>query len=165
MTHPTFRPLFVADAAGGYAEATHDDILAIARVVADLRYADGPKFMMPERVRAYLALKLRGRANEVFVGLFLDTQNRLIEYIELFEGTINAAHIYPREIVRQALRLNAAGIVIAHNHPSGEPNPSAADDRVTRNLKDTLKMIDVVLLDHFIVGRDEIVSYSETGRL
>ncbi|EJE6498318.1 DNA repair protein RadC [Salmonella enterica] len=165
MTHSTYRPLFVADSAGGYVEATHDEILSIAGIVADLRYANGPTFTDPKLVRAYLSLKLRGRPNEVFMGLFLNTQNRLIEARELFQGTINAAAVYPREIARQALQLNAAGIIIAHNHPSGVPKPSLADDRVTQGLKEALQLIDVVLLDHFVIGRDEIVSYAETGRL
>lgn len=165
MTHSTFQPLFVADAAGGYMLASHAEILLAARAVADLEYASGPQFSRPDRVRDYLAAKLRGRPNEVFVGMFLNTQNQLIEYVELFEGTVNAAVVYPREIVRQALRLNAAGIIIAHNHPSGRPVPSAADDLITSKLKEALKLIDVVVLDHFVVGRDEIVSYAETGRL
>ncbi|RUT80791.1 DNA repair protein RadC [Mesorhizobium sp. M7A.T.Ca.US.000.02.2.1] len=165
MTHSTYRPLFVADSAGGYVEATHDEILSIASVVADLQYANGPTFTDPKLVRGYLSLKLRGRPNEVFMGLFLNSQNRLIEARELFQGTINAAAVYPREIARQALQLNAAGIIIAHNHPSGVPTPSHADERVTMDLKATLRLIDVVLLDHFVVGRTETVSFAESGLL
>uniref|UniRef100_A0A8R1IIM7 MPN domain-containing protein n=1 Tax=Caenorhabditis japonica TaxID=281687 RepID=A0A8R1IIM7_CAEJA len=165
MTHSTYRPLFIADSAGGYVEATHDQILSIASVVADLQYANGPTFTDPKLVRGYLSLKLRGRPNEVFMGLFLNSQNRLIEARELFQGTINAAAVYPREIARQALQLNAAGIIIAHNHPSGVPTPSQADNRVTKDLKEVLKFIDVVLLDHFVVGRHEIVSFAESGLL
>ncbi|MBS7545539.1 RadC family protein [Ancylobacter oerskovii] len=163
MIHSTFRPLFVADSAGGYAQATHEEILSAASFVADLQYANGPSFTDPKIVRGYLAMKLRGRPNEVFMGLFLNSQNRLIEARELFQGTINTAAVYPREIARQALLLNAAGIIVAHNHPSGVPTPSHADERVTVDLKAALRLIDVVLLDHFVVGRTETVSFAEIG--
>ena len=115
-------------------------------------------------VKKYLKSRLQHYPFEVFACLFLDNKHRVIEYEELFRGTIDAASVHPREIVRQVLHHNAAAIVLAHNHPSGVAEPSQADNAITQKIKDALEMIDVRVLDHFIIG-DNVVSFAERGLL
>ena len=107
--------------------------------------------------------KLAGLEREVFAAVFLDTRHRLIEYVELFQGTIDGAEVHPREVVRQALRCNAAAVIVAHNHPSGTTDPSAADRAVTTRLKQALALVDVRLLDHIVVGAVEPRSMAAAG--
>ena len=107
--------------------------------------------------------KLGGLEREVFAAVFLDTRHRLIEYSELFQGTIDGAEVHPREVVRQALRCNAAAVIVAHNHPSGTVEPSAADRAVTTRLKQALALVDVRLLDHIVVGGTEAASMAARG--
>ena len=118
----------------------------------------------PDAVRFYLTSKLRDYRFEVFSCLFLDTRHRVIEYEELFKGTIDGASVHPREVVRRALYHNAAAVIFAHNHPSGVAEPSQADERITGKLKDALNLIDVRVLDHFVIG-DQVVSFAERGLL
>lgn len=113
-------------------------------------------------VKNYLQARLKNYPYEVFACLFLDNKHRLIEYEELFRGTIDGASVHPREIIRRALHHNAAAVVMAHNHPSGVAEPSQSDQRITDKLNTALQLIDVRLLDHFIIG-DEIVSFAERG--
>ncbi|MEO9274345.1 DNA repair protein RadC [Marinomonas sp. 5E14-1] len=120
-------------------------------------------FTDAEHVRSYLSSQLRHSQREVFAVLFLDTQHRLIRYQELFFGTIDAAAVYPREVVKAALQNNAAAVILAHNHPSGVAEPSHADISITAKIKDALMLIDVRLLDHFIVGDATPVSLAERG--
>jgi DNA repair protein RadC len=118
----------------------------------------------PGAARDWLKLKLGGLTYEVFGALWLDAQNRLIGWDELFRGTLTQTSVYPREVVKQALTRNAAAVILAHNHPSGLTEPSAADEILTRNLKEALALIDVRLLDHFIVaGRATPMSFAERG--
>jgi DNA repair protein RadC len=120
----------------------------------------------PDRVRTYLCLSLAHATQEIFAALFLDAQNRLIAYRELFRGTLTQTSVYPREVVREALRLNAAGIILAHNHPSGAAEPSRADELLTRTLRDSLALVDVRVLDHIIVaGPARAISFAERGLL
>jgi DNA repair protein RadC len=119
----------------------------------------------PDETRAYLHSRLSGYPNEVFACLFLDNRHRVIEYAELFQGTIDGASVHPREVVRQALRHNAAAVIFAHNHPSGVAEPSQADERITRRLQQALELVDVRVLDHFIVGAGEMTSLAERGIL
>ena len=119
----------------------------------------------PDAVRRYLRLLLEQRRVEVFVGLFLDAQNRLIAARELFSGTLTQTSVYPREVVAGALSHNAASVIFAHNHPSGVAEPSRADEALTRTLKQALALVDVRVLDHFIVGRGSILSFAERGLL
>ncbi|HGP3147634.1 TPA: JAB domain-containing protein, partial [Pseudomonas aeruginosa] len=102
---------------------------------------------------------------EVFAALFLDSQHRLLEYVELFRGTIDAAAVYPREVVKEALRVNAAAVIFSHNHPSGNPEPSQADKVLTQRLKEALALVDVRTLDHIIVGGEATASFAEQGLL
>lgn len=114
---------------------------------------------------SYLIAKLRHRKQEIFACLFLDSQNRVIIYEELFQGSIDQAAIHPREVVKRALFHNAAAIIFAHNHPSGVAKPSQADKKITQYLKDALNLIEVRVLDHIIVGDGEMVSFAERGIL
>jgi DNA repair protein RadC len=119
----------------------------------------------PDSTRKFLLAQLRDRPYEVFCGLFLDNRHRLIAFEEIFRGTIDGASVHPREIVRLTLLHNAASVIVAHNHPSGAVEPSPADEGVTRRLRQALALIDVRLLDHFIVGDGKCFSFSEHGLL
>lgn len=119
----------------------------------------------PELTRQYLVNWLKSRPYEVFVGLFLDNQHRVIRSQELFRGTIDGASVYPREVVKQALAENAAAMIFAHNHPSGIAEPSDADRLLTQRLKQALGLVDIRLLDHFIVGDGLPYSFAERGLL
>lgn len=116
-------------------------------------------------VKDYLRSMLRHRQSEVFVGLFLDSQHQLIACDELFQGTIDGASVYPREVVKHALRHNAAAMIFAHNHPSGIAEPSDADRAITLRLKEALNLVDIRTLDHLVVGDDNVVSFAERGLL
>jgi DNA repair protein RadC len=119
----------------------------------------------PEDTRRYLLSRLRDRRQEVFALLLLDNQHRVMRYQELFFGTINAASVYPREIVRYVLEHNAAAVILSHNHPSGLAEPSAADRQITARISAALELIDVRVLDHLVIGDGEIVSFAERGWL
>lgn len=119
----------------------------------------------PEQTRDYLRIRLSGYPYEVFACLFLDNRHRLIEYEELFRGTIDGASVHPREVVRRALDHNAAAVILAHNHPSGVAEPSQADNRITQRLREALALIDVRVLDHIVVGAGEMASMAELGLL
>lgn len=119
----------------------------------------------PQRVRQYLQLQLARREREVFAVLYLDSQNRLLKCEELFRGTLTQTSVHPREVVKQALRHNAAGVILAHNHPSGVAEPSRADELLTRALKDALALVEVRVLDHLIVAGNATVSFAERGLL
>lgn len=140
-------------------------ILELSRRYLAATLKKGEGFTSPDLVRDYLAAQLRHQDREVFAMLLLDSQHRLIHYAELFYGTINAAPVYPREIIKLVLRHNAAAVILAHNHPSGVAEPSGADQRVTERVKDALSTIDVALLDHFVIGAGEVVSFAERGWL
>ena len=119
----------------------------------------------PAATRTYLTARFRDMPYEVFAVLSLDNRHRVIAFEELFRGTIDGASVHPREVVRQALRHNAAALIFAHNHPSGVAEPSDADRRLTQRLKDALALVDVRVLDHFVVGDGEVVSFAERGWL
>ncbi len=121
-------------------------------------------FSSPARVRDWLRLKLASRQHEVFMALWLDAQNRLLKADELFTGSLTQTSVYPREVVKTALAHNAAAVILAHNHPSGVAEPSRADEMLTQTLKEALAMVDVKVLDHFIVaGNQTPVSFAERG--
>lgn len=117
----------------------------------------------PSLVRDYLRLRLAERPHEVFAVVFLDARNRVIDFAELFRGTLTQTSVYPREVVIEALRRNAAAVILAHNHPSGFPEPSHADEMLTRTLKEALALVDVRVLDHFIITRHTALSFAERG--
>ena len=157
--------LLVRGDQGRYLPATADQILEAARYVIDQKIPRGALFTSPTLVKDYLRTKLASVEHEVFAVLFLDNQNRLIEYVEMFRGTIDQASVYPREVVKEALRLNAAAVVFSHNHPSGSPEPSQADRVLTQRLKEALALVDVRTLDHSVVGGAVTTSFAECGLL
>ena len=122
-----------------------------------------PVFDSPSRVKDFLALHLAGRTQEVFAVLFLDAQHRLLKLEDLFFGTLTQTSVYPREVVKRALALNAGAVVLAHNHPSGVAEPSRADEYLTQTLTSALKLVDVRVLDHLVVGQGQVVSMAERG--
>jgi len=117
----------------------------------------------PENVKDYLRLMLGGCQEERFVALWLDTQNRLIAGMELFRGTLGQTSVYPREVVKIGLQLNAGSVIFAHNHPSGMSEPSSADTHLTGQLKKALSLVDIRVLDHMIVGDESVMSFAERG--
>jgi DNA repair protein RadC len=123
----------------------------------------GPELTAPDATRTFLLAQLRDRPYEVFCCLYLDNRHRLIAFEELFRGTIDRAGVHPREVLRQTLLHNAAAVIFAHNHPSGVLEPSQADELITRRLKEALGLIDVRVLDHFIIGDGHCFSFSEHG--
>ena len=122
-------------------------------------------FVTATQVKDYLRTKLAGLEHEVFAVIFLDAQLRLIEYAEMFRGTIHNATVHPREILKAAMQHNAAAVILAHNHPSGCAEPSTADELVTQRLKDVLALVDVRVLDHVVVGGCKTTSFAERGLL
>lgn len=138
-------------------------VMALARRALQHGLREQPLFNSPVVVREYLQLQMGARPYEVFAVLFLDSQNRLIALEELFRGTLNQTSVYPREVVLRALHHHAAAVVLAHNHPSGEARPSRADETLTQTLKAALALVDVRVLDHFVVTRSEACSMAEMG--
>lgn len=142
-----------------------DYVLAAAREILAIRLKHGDVLASPAAVRDYLRLLLRDREHEVFVVVLVDAQNRVIASEELFRGTLTQTSVYPREIVKLALQQNAAGVILAHNHPSGVAEPSQADQMLTASLRQALSLVDVKVLDHFIVAGAGAISFSEKGLL
>jgi DNA repair protein RadC len=138
-------------------------VLEMARRALEEKMKSGDAMSSPQSVRDYLRLTLQGKKHEIFVGIFLDAQNRTIAAEELFKGTLTQTSVYPREVVKRALHHNAAAIIFAHNHPSGLPEPSRADEMLTQSLKQALALVDVNVLDHFIVGGGTATSFAERG--
>lgn len=148
-----------------YAPADAEQVLAAAQQIVESRMVRGTSFKDPSLACAFFRDKLGHLEREVFAAVYLDTRQRLIEYVELFQGTIDGAEVHPREVVRAALRFNAAAVLVAHNHPSGESEPSAADRAVTVRLKQALALVDVRLLDHVIVGGTQTRSLAASGHV
>lgn len=123
----------------------------------------GDALTSPEQTKLYLSSLLRDKHREEFYILFLDNQHRVISGESLFQGTIDAASVYPREVVKRALELNSAALILAHNHPSGVAEPSQSDRRITRRISDALDLVDIRVLDHFVIGDGEVVSFAERG--
>jgi DNA repair protein RadC len=168
-----FAGLVNADAATlasikGLGLAKRAELMALmeaARRALAQQLAAAPVFDSPQRVKDYLGLHLGQRPQEVFTALFLDVQHRLLKSEDLFHGTLTQTSVFPREVARRALMLNAAAVVFAHNHPSGVAEPSRADAWLTETLKQALALIDVRVLDHLVVGQGQVVSMAERGLL
>ena len=139
--------------------------LEIAKRTLREKLNAGVSMSAPGAVRDYLRLMLHGRPHEVFVAVFLDAQHRVVAAEELFRGTLTQTRVYPREVVKRALHFNAAAIIFAHNHPSGVAEPSRADEALTAALKQALALVDVRVLDHFVVAGDGALSFAERGIL
>lgn len=140
-------------------------VIELARRALREQIDRGTVLTTPQATRDYLRLMLSGRENEVFVAIFLTAQNKVIEYKELFTGSLTQTSVYPRPIVQHALRINAGAIIFAHNHPSGVAEPSRADEALTQALKQALALVDVKVLDHFVVGSGSAMSFAERGLL
>jgi DNA repair protein RadC len=140
-------------------------VVTLAMKVLAIKHRAGRPLSNPEATRNYLRLRLADYRNEVFGGVFLNNRHRIIAVRELFQGTIDGASIHPRVVVQQALETNAAAILLFHNHPSGVAEPSHADEAITRRLKDALALVDVRVLDHFVVSAGESVSFAQRGLL
>jgi DNA repair protein RadC len=146
-------------------EVEKQSVIALAMKVLAIKHRAGRSLTKPDETRSFLLLRLADCRNEVFGCLFLDNRNRIIAVRELFQGTIDGASVYPRVVVQRALELNAAAIVFFHNHPSGVAEPSNADEAITRRLKAALGLVDIRVLDHFVVSAGESVSFAERGLL
>lgn len=144
---------------------TSDSIISMADelLVERLARPGAECFQNPEDVKIFLKLRLAHHKSEMFAVLFLDNRHRMLAFDEMFQGTIDGASVHPREVVRRVLEHNAAAVILAHNHPSGDPEPSRADAQLTRRLSDALGLIDVRCLDHIVVGAEETVSFAERG--
>ena len=154
--------LTVQDLLGDYRLATGQEILTAADHVINRRFRRGASIVSALNSKDLFRQKLALREQEVFAALFLDNKHRVIAYEELFFGTIDSASVHPRIIVQRALQLNAAAVIVAHNHPSGEPQPSREDEKITLRIKEALALVDVQLLDHLVVG-DRCLSLAECG--
>ncbi|HFI2215138.1 TPA: DNA repair protein RadC [Pseudomonas aeruginosa] len=144
---------------------TETDILLMARQLANLRLRRGRALTSPKAVFSHLQALLADYEHEVFALLLLDSRHRIIDFQEMFRGTLDGTSVYPREVVKAALEHNAAAIVLVHNHPSGDPEPSQADRNLTHKLKEALNLVGVRTLDHIVVGREGCLSLAEQGHL
>lgn len=142
--------------------ATKEEIISCAISLLDNQIRENDLLCSPKQTREFLTLQLSDELAEVFCVLFLDNHHRVISFDRMFNGTINGASVYPREVVRAAIKRNASAVIFAHNHPSGVAEPSDADITITKRLTEALALIDVRVLDHFVVG-DEVVSMAESG--
>jgi DNA repair protein RadC len=140
-------------------------VIELARRALRHTLAEAPVFADPASVKTFVQLQLGGHRHEVFAVLFLDAQARLVKLEEMFRGTLAQTSVYPREVVKRALDLHAASVILAHNHPSGAAEPSRADEFVTQSLKNALALVDVRVLDHLVVGHGQVVSFAERGLL
>ena len=140
-------------------------VLELARRSLAQQFVERPLFDAPGKVKDFLRLQLSGHAHEVFAVLFVDAQGRLLRLEEMFRGTLTQTSVYPREVVKRALELQAASVILAHNHPSGAAEPSRADEFLTQTLKNALALIDVRVLDHMVVGHGTVISFAERGLL
>ncbi|WP_232056637.1 RadC family protein [Methylomonas rhizoryzae] len=165
-TNPLKLPYFVADAGGKYSarrSLTEAQIIKAAALLLNQRVERGDLMNTPELVGTYFQTRLRERDREVFACLYLSAPLQVIQYEELFKGTVDTAAIYPREVVKRCVQLGASSLFIAHNHPSGDLWPSDADRNITNLLKQALQLIDVRLLDHFIIGNGAPFSFAQRG--
>ena len=142
-----------------------DAVIQMALNILSQRNAIGKPMVKPSDAADYLRIKLSGYKNEVFCAIFLDTRHRILAFEELFSGTIDGASVYPRVVVQRVMAHNASAVVFAHNHPSGIAEPSQADQFITKKLKEAMSLIDVQVLDHFVVGDSGTTSFAERGLL
>lgn len=158
--------LFVQDeATGEYRRARPKEIVQAAERAIQVLFPKGALMNDVNAVRQFLSIKMATREQEVFACLFLNNKHRILQYEELFFGTIDSSAVHPREVVKRALHHNAAAVILAHNHPSGDPEPSRADEAVTERLKEALSLVEVNVLDHLVMGGTQSVSLAERGML
>ncbi len=157
--------LLVRDVTGDYRPANADEVLQAALRVLAGQMRGCEALTSPQVVRDFLRLKLGTLEHEVFAVIHLDAQNRVIDYVEMFRGTVSQTSVYPREVVKESLARNSAALMLVHNHPSGVAEPSRADEMLTQTLKSALALVDVRVLDHLIVAGSAILSFAERGLL
>jgi DNA repair protein RadC len=157
--------LFLHGADGAVEPASNEQILAAARQVLAHRVRRGASLNSPQKVREYLTVRLGYLDHEIFAVILLDKRYRVIEYVELFRGTIDGASVHPREVVKLVLAKGAAACLLVHNHPSGVEDQSQADELITTRLVQSLALIDVRVVDHLIVGAGNVLSFAESGLL
>ncbi len=157
------KTLYIKDDNGAYLEATTDEVVRGARRKLRQKFRKGKAIRSPADTEAFLIAELANEPNEVFCCLYLDNRHRVIKFDRAFNGTIDGTSVYPREIVKQALKVNAAAVIVAHNHPSGVAEPSQADERITRRIKAALELVDIRLLDHLIIGDGRASSLASRG--
>ena len=155
--------LLVRDVAGLYRPAEADEVLLAAQQLLASQVRGSDVMSSPTAVKDFLRARLGNLPHEVFAVVHLDAQNRLVDYVEMFRGTVSQTSVYPREVVRDALLRNSCSLVLVHNHPSGVSTPSRADEYLTQTLKQAAALIDVRVLDHFIVAGDSVQSMAELG--
>jgi DNA repair protein RadC len=165
LLHTTAEDLRRVKGLGPAKRAQLAAVLEIARRALAQQLAARPVFDSPAKVKDYVALQLQALRHEVFAVLFLDSQHRLLRLEEMFRGTLTQTSVYPREIVKRALELHAAAVILAHNHPSGVAEPSRADEHLTQQLSKALQLVDVRVLDHLVVAGSSVVSFAERGLL
>ena len=158
--------VFVREAAGGYRQASTDEILGAATAVLE-RLLIGSKVTLssPQQVKDYLSTRYGRLQHEIFGVVFLDAAHGVIAVEEMFRGTLTQTAVYPREVVKESLKQNAAALILFHNHPSGAADPSRADEFLTQTLKSALALVDVRVLDHMIVAGNKVTSFAERGLL
>lgn len=157
--------LLVRDVAGSYRPAEPEEVLQAALRVLAGRLRGSEVLSSPPVVRDFLCIKLGALEHEVFAVIHLDSQHRVIEYVEMFRGTVSQTSVYPREIVKEALVRNSAAMILVHNHPSGVVEPSRADEALTQTVKAALALVDVRVIDHLIVAGPAVLSFAERGLL
>lgn len=160
--------LKASDSTGTYlveSPVTETDILLMARQLASLRLRRGRALTSPKEVFSHLQALLANYEHEVFALLLLDSRHRVIAFQEVFRGTLDGASVYPREVVKVSLEHNAAAVILVHNHPSGDPEPSQADIKLTLSLRDALNLVGTRTLDHIVVGQEGCLSLAEQGLL
>lgn len=155
--------LMICDSMGDYRVANDDEVLKAAQLVLAARVKGSAVMDSPSVVRDFLRARMGGLPYEIFAVLHLDSQHRVIDYVEMFRGTVSQTSVYPREVVKDAMNKNSSALILAHNHPSGSAAPSRADEMLTQALKSACAMVDVKVLDHVVVGGDTIVSMAEKG--
>ena len=153
--------MYIKKPSGRYVEATHEQVGETAAEYLDL--PAGELIRSPSDTHDFLIGKLAHRKREVFCAVFLDNRHRVLAFEELFQGTIDGTTVYPREVVKRAIELNAAALILCHNHPSGVCKPSQADERITKQLKAALELVDIRILDHVIVGGNKTTSLASRG--
>ena len=156
--------LYIKNEDGSYIPAPKEVIFKVAKRLSSSQLRRGAVIHSSETAKEAINHKLEGYQCEMFACLFLDSQHRILDFQELFRGSINLAIIHPRELVKEALRLNAAAVILAHNHPSGDTNPSKQDIELTLKLMEILKVVDVRVLDHLVIG-ETVLSMADAGHL
>ena len=163
LLHADAEALMAVHGIGATRSAIIRSLPKLARRYYEASLPPGESIRSPRDTEAFLQARIHGLGHEVFCCLFLDNRHRILRFDEMFRGTIDGTGVYPREVVKEALAVNAAAVILAHNHPSGVAEPSQADERITKRLRSALGLVDIRLLDHLIVGDGEIISMASRG--